>query len=99
MSAMRDGMRHYVNPDELDVVRRFVSEWDDLCDADHRILASLVKRLDEDVALQGTDEMRSVRLQAMEDLASDDVNIDDDAEIIQTDSGYWVQSWTYVPKE
>ena len=37
---MRDGMRHYINPDELDVLRRFVDSWEDLSNGDHKVLAS-----------------------------------------------------------
>jgi hypothetical protein len=96
---MRDGMRHYISPDELDVVRRFVDNWEDLCDADHAILASLVKRFDADVALQGSDEIRSIRRKAMEDLATDDLSVDDDAEVLKVEHGYWVQSWAWMPNE
>jgi len=96
---MRDGMRHYIGPDELAVVRRFVDEWEDLNDDDHTILRTLVRRLYVDVAEQATPELRDVRRLAMQVYVHDDLNIDDDAEIIKTDSGYWVQSWTYVPKD
>lgn len=96
---MRDGMRHYVNPDELEVLRRFVENWEDLCDADHAILASLVKRLREDVEQQSADTIRNIRLHAVMELASDDLSVDDNAEILEVDNGYWVQSWTWVPKE
>lgn len=96
---MRDGMRHYVNPDELEVLRRFVEDWEDLCDADHVILASLVKRLQEDIERQSADAIRNVRLHAVTELASDDLSVDDDAEVLEVDNGYWVQSWTWVPKE
>lgn len=96
---MRDGMRHYVSPDELDVLRRFVEEWEDLCDADHTILASLVARFREAVATQSTDKIRNIRLHAVMNLANDDLGVDDNAEILEVDSGFWVQSWTWVPKE
>jgi hypothetical protein len=92
-------MRHYIGPDELAVVRRFVDEWEDLNDDDHTILRTLVRRLYVDVAEQATPELRDVRRLAMQVYVHDDLNIDDDAEIIKTDSGYWVQSWTYVPKD
>ena len=61
---MRNGMRHYISPDELDVVRRFVVDWEDLCEADHRILALLTRRLDEEIERQSTEEIREVRRKA-----------------------------------
>ena len=96
---MRDGMRHYVSPDELEVLRRFVDEWEDLGDTDHRILAMFIKRLHDDVERQGTEAIRNVRRHALETLANDDLSVDDDAEVLEVDNGYWVQSWTWVPKE
>lgn len=95
---MRDGMRHYINPDELDVLRRFVDSWEDLSNGDHKVLELLVRRLDADVAEQSSEAMREVRSRvqhAFDD--SDDTHVDDDAEIMKVEAGYWVQAWLWFP--
>ena len=95
---MRDGMRHYVSPDELDVLRRFVDSGEDLSDSDHRVLGLLVRRLDADVAEQSSDEAREVRNRAQHAFDdSDDTHVDDDAEIMKVEAGYWVQAWLWFP--
>jgi len=96
---MDNGFRHYVNPDELEVLRRFTAEWGDLPEDDHKILIRLVERFSQTVAEQSSDEIRSVRRNAMEDLAADDLSVDDDAEVLKVENGYWVQSWAWMPNE
>jgi len=93
---MRDGMRHYVNPDELDVLRRLAEGAEDICDADHSIFRALVRRMDEDVASQSSAEMRSVRMDGIRHFMTDDVQVDEDAEVISVDAGYWIQGWLWM---
>ena len=93
---MRDGFRHYINPDELDVLRRLAEASEDLCEADHTVFRSLVKRLDEDVTLQSSEEMRTVRLNGILEFETDDVRVDEDAEILATETGHWVQGWLWL---
>ena len=97
---MRNGMRHYISPDERDVIRNFVVDFDNLCEADHRILALLAKRMDEQIEQQSTEAIREVRrvtsVGAGED---DDVAVDDDAEVLEVENGHWVQAWLWVQKE
>jgi len=96
--VMRNGMRHYISPDERDVVRRFVVDWEDLCEADHRILALLARRLDEEIEQQSTEAIREVRRKA--NIAHEDyVAVDDDAEVLKVDHGHWVQAWLWFPKD
>jgi hypothetical protein len=96
---MDNGFRHYVNPDELEVLRRFIAEWGDLPEDDHKILVRLVDRFSQTVEEQDAREMREVRRLAAENLASDDLAVDDDAEVLKTENGYWVQTWTWVPQD
>ena len=97
---MRDGMRHYVSPDELDVLRRIERDGDDLCDSDYWVFRSLVKRMDEEAQEQSSEEMRGARVRAQYSVDSDDdTNVDDDAEVMKVEAGYWVQSWLWIPKD
>ena len=96
---MRNGMRHYISPDELDVVRRFVVDWEDLCEADHRILALLTRRLDEEIERQSTEDIREVRRKAAMTADEDYAAVDDDAEVLKVDNGHWVQAWLWFPKD
>ena len=41
----------------------------------------------------------AARLQAREQHGSDDCEIDQDAEVLFTDEGAWVQAWVWVPEE
>jgi len=94
---MRDGFRHYINPDELDVLRRTLKgATEGLSREDHIVLRLLVQRLDEDVAEQSSEEMRAVRMDGIRRFVTDDVQVDDDAEIIAVDAGYWIQGWLWM---
>lgn len=97
---MRDGMRHYINPDELDVVRRIELDTDDLTDDDYRVFRALVRRLSADAEEQSSEDMRAVRLRAQQSFDGDDnTNVDDDAEVLKVEAGYWVQGWLWFPKD
>ena len=97
---MRNGMRHYISPDERDVIRNFVVDFDTLCEADHRILALLAKRLDEEIERQSTEAIREVRRTASVVAGEDDdVAVDDDAEVLEVENGHWVQAWLWQQKE
>lgn len=97
---MRDGMRHYINPDELDVVRRIELDTDDLTDSDYRVFRALVRRLSAEAEEQSSDEMRAVRLRAQQAVDdNDDTNVDDDAEVLKVEAGYWVQGWLWFAKD
>jgi hypothetical protein len=95
---MRDGFRHYINPDELDVLRRMAGDTGGLCDADGKVFRMLVRRLEDEVTVQSSEEMRSVRLDAILCFETDDVKVDEDAEILATETGYWVQAWLWIPQ-
>ena len=96
---MRNGMRHYISPDERDVIRNFVVDFDNLCEADHRILALLAKRLDEEIERQSTEAIREVRRAASVEADEDYVAVDDDAEVLEVENGHWVQAWLWVQKD
>ena len=96
---MRSGMRHYISPDERDVIRKFALDLDNLCEADHRILALLARRLDEEIEQQSTEAIREVRRKAAVTADEDYAAVDDDAEVLKVDNGHWVQAWLWFPKD
>jgi uncharacterized protein (UPF0216 family) len=96
---MRDGFRHYINPDELDVLRRMLNgATEDLSREDRQVFRLLVRRMEEDVAEQSSEEMRAVRMDGIRQFVTDDVQVDDDAEIITVDAGYWLQGWLWMAR-
>ena len=96
---MRDGFRHYINPDELDVLRRMLNgATEDLSREDRQVFRLLVQRMEEDVAEQSSEEMRAVRMDGIRQFVTDDVQVDDDAEIISVDDGYWLQGWLWMAR-
>jgi len=96
---MRDGFRHYINPDELDVLRRMLNgATEDLSREDRQVFRLLVQRMEEDVAEQSSEEMRAVRMDGIRQFVTDDVQVDDDAEIISVDAGYWLQGWLWMAR-
>lgn len=97
---MRDGMRHYINPDELTVLCEFADSWEDLegDESDLKVLVGLVRRLVLEAEEQSTNEIREVRRKAILTLTSDDLAVDDDAEVLKVENGHWIQSWTWMPE-
>lgn len=96
---MRNGMRHYISPDERDVLRKFVVDLDNLCEADHRMLGLLARRLDEQIEQQSTEAIREVRRVTSVDVDEDYLAVDDDAEVLEVENGHWVQAWLWVQKD
>lgn len=95
---MSTGFRHYINPDELDVLRRFADGAKDITAADRSVLVSFVRRLDGDVSEQSSDLLRHVRTLEQE-ANTDDRQVDDDAWVLQTEAGFWVSAWVWVAND
>jgi hypothetical protein len=96
---MRDGFRHYISPDELVVLRHLADSEETLSRGDRIVLNQLVSRMEHDVQEQASEEIRNVRLDGIRRFTSDDVQVDDDAEVLEVDAGHWIQGWLWIEKD
>ena len=97
---MRDGMRHYINPDELAVINRLEVDRDAVTWDDYKVFRALIRRLHDECEEQSSEEMRAIRLRAQQAFDGDDnTNVDDDAEVLKVEAGHWVQGWLWFPKD
>jgi hypothetical protein len=91
---------HCLLPEEVRVFSALVHEPASLSDADRSLMASMAMRLVEEREEQAHPDRRAARLlMQCEADDEDDMEVDDNATVIKTETGFWVQTWEWVAKE
>ena len=91
---------HLLLPEEVRVFCQMVHDPASLSDAERSLMASMARRLVTEREEQATLPRRAARLLMQNEADdSDDTEVDDNATVSATESGFWVQTWEWVGKE
>lgn len=91
---------HCLLPEEVAVIAQVVNDREAMTDADWKLLSIMATRMMEERTEQGFMDRRAARV-IMQGEADDedDLEVDENATVTKTDSGYWVQAWMWVDSD
>jgi uncharacterized cupredoxin-like copper-binding protein len=90
---------HCLLPEEIAVIKK-AGNGAVLDELDLKMLNMTAERLEMEALEQARHHLKSVRDLAIEMVVEDDdTDVDEDATVTETDSGFWVQGWLWVSDE
>lgn len=97
MASDNNGYWHMLLPEEVRALHNIVNSPEELTAADKSMLRALAGRLDEERELQRDERISAARSMCFtDDWGDDDISVDENATVLNTEDGYWVQAWLWV---